>query len=86
MPALFDLIDKEPEPLCAPSWVIGSLATCIRSPMETLLLAGRYPWTVIKVEDRSEYLRALETASTESGVRPFARLVVSQMRRSSKPK
>ncbi len=49
--------------------------------MNTLLASGGYPWTVIRVDDRTEYLRALETASVESDVRPFARFVASQMKR-----
>jgi hypothetical protein len=44
------------------------------------LAGGGYPWTVIRVEDRAEYLAALETASVSADVRPFARLVVKQMK------
>jgi hypothetical protein len=49
--------------------------------MNTLLVAGGYPWTVIRVEHRTEYFGALETASTESEIRPFARFVANQMQR-----
>ncbi len=33
--------------------------------MNTLLAAGGYPWTVIRVEHRTEYLGTLETSSTD---------------------
>jgi hypothetical protein len=53
--------------------------------MNTLFAAGGYPWTVIKVEDRAAYLGALEVASAESDVRPFARFVAKQMRPVTSP-
>ena len=36
-----------------------------------MLAGGGYPWTVIPVERRTEYLDALEAASTESDIQPF---------------
>ncbi len=90
MPALFDLIEKEPEPaVCAVlgHWLFGYVhpfpdgnGRIARFLMNTLLAAGGYPWTVIRVEDRAEYLSALEAASAESDVQPFARFVAQQMR------
>lgn len=91
MPALFDLIEKEPEPAVRAvlgHWLVGYVhpfpdgnGRVARFAMNTLLATGGYPWTVIRVEERAEYLRTLETASAESDVRPFARFVVKQMRR-----
>jgi hypothetical protein len=43
------------------------------------IVAGR---TVIRVDDRTEYLAALESTSVEGDVRPFAKFVAKQMRRS----
>jgi hypothetical protein len=40
--------------------------------MNVMLAAGGYPWTVIPVERRSEYMAALEAASVESNIEPFA--------------
>jgi hypothetical protein len=95
MRALFDLIDKEPEPAVRAvlgHWLFGYVhpfpdgnGRIARFVMNTLLAAGGYPWTVIRVEDRTDYLRALETASVESDVRPFARFVANQMRRTRSP-
>jgi len=91
MPALFDLIENEPEPVVRAvlgHWLFGYVhpfpdgnGRIARFVMNTLLSAGGYPWTVIRVEDRAEYLRALESASAGSDVRPFAKFVARQMRR-----
>lgn len=91
MHALFDLIDAEPEPAVRAvlgHWLFGYVhpfpdgnGRIARFLMNTLLAAGGYPWTVIKVEDRAEYLRSLETASVESDVRPFTSFLARQIRR-----
>lgn len=36
--------------------------------MNVLLVAGSYPWTVVRVEQRTEYMRALEAASVWENV------------------
>jgi hypothetical protein len=91
MPALFDLIENEPEPAVRAvlgHWFVGYVhpfpdgnGRIARFLMNTLLVAGGYPWTVIRVEDRTEYLEALETASARSDLGPFARFIAHQMRR-----
>ena len=91
MPALFDLIEQEPEPAVRAvlgHWLFGYVhpfpdgnGRIARFLMNTLLAEGGYPWTVIRVDDRDEYLRTLETASAEGDIRPFARFVASQMQR-----
>jgi Fic family protein len=40
--------------------------------MNAMLASGGYRWTVIRVEDREEYLKALEAASVESDIAPLA--------------
>ena len=40
--------------------------------MNLALASGGYPWTVIRVEDRKQYLAALEAASTDNTIRPLA--------------
>jgi len=37
-----------------------------------MLAAGGYPWTVIPLEKRDDYLDALESASVEQDIAPFA--------------
>ncbi len=91
MPALFDLIEGEPAPAVRAvlgHWLLGYVhpfpdgnGRVARFLMNALLAGGGYPWTVIRVDDRAEYLATLETASVESDVRPFARFVAKQMHR-----
>lgn len=84
----------EPEPAARAvlgHWLLGYIhpfpdgnGRVARLLMNTLLAAGGYPWTVIRVEARADYLSALETASVDSDVRPFARLVAKHMRRTAR--
>jgi Fic family protein len=90
MPALFDLIEREPEPgvrAILGHWLFGYIhpfpdgnGRIARLLMNALLAGGGYPWTVIRVEHRTEYLAALEAASTAGQVSQFARFVARQMR------
>ena len=50
-----------------------------RFVMNALFASAGYPWTVIRVHDRAEYLKALERASVGGDLRPFAAFVKSQM-------
>lgn len=43
--------------------------------MNVMLAAGGYPWTVIPVDIREQYIDALERASVEQDIKPFARLI-----------
>lgn len=43
--------------------------------MNFMLASGGYPWTVIRVDDRAEYMAGLEKASVEGDIVPFAGLV-----------
>ena len=42
--------------------------------MNAMLASGGYPWTVIRVEDRDAYLAALDRASIDMDIEPFAEL------------
>ena len=93
MATLFDLVEAEPDPFVRAvlgHWLIGYVhpfpdgnGRIARFVMNALLAAGRYPWTVIRVDDRSTYLSALESASVEGDVTPFAAFVARQVQRSS---
>ena len=50
-----------------------------RLVMNTMLASGGYPWSVIHVEDRDPYLAALECASVQQDIEPFARFVADQV-------
>ena len=94
MAALFDLIQLEPEQTVRAvlgHWLFGYVhpfpdgnGRIARFLMNTILSLGGLPWTVIRVEERSHYLAALEVASVDGKLRPFAKFIASQMQRSSK--
>lgn len=85
MPALFDLLRDEKEP--AVRVVLGHFVFVYIHPymdgngrigrflMNLMLASGGYPWTVIPVERRRDYLSALEHASVNQDIGPFAELI-----------
>ncbi len=85
MPALFDLLDAETEP--AVRVVLGHFVFVYIHPymdgngrmgrflMNVMMAAGGYPWTIIPVERRDDYMAALESASVTQDIRPFASFV-----------
>lgn len=89
MPALFDLLENEPEPAVRAvlgHWLFGYIhpyadgnGRLARFLMNAILASGGYPWTVIHVEDRREYLDALEKASVGMDVRPFTDFLAEQV-------
>jgi Fic family protein len=56
-----------------------------RFTMNVLLAAGGYPWTVIRVDDRDEYMHALESASVGDDLSIFARFIAAQIVRATNP-
>jgi Fic family protein len=40
--------------------------------MNVMLASGGYPWTIIPVESRTTYMKALEQASVEQDITAFA--------------
>lgn len=81
MPTLFDLLEHESEP--AVRVVLGHFVFVYVHPymdgngrmgrflMNAMLASGGYPWTVIPVDRRSDYMRALESASVKQDINPF---------------
>lgn len=47
--------------------------------MNTLLASGGYPWTVIRVARRNEYMKALEAASVVGDIVPLAKFIAQEM-------
>ena len=39
--------------------------------MNVMLASGGYPWTVIPVERRKDYMQSLESASVDGNIKPF---------------
>ena len=91
MPALFDLLQNEASPAVRAvlgHWLFGYIhpypdgnGRIARFLMNAMLASGGYPWTVIRLEDRNAYLAALDAASVDADVRPFAEFIAQSMRR-----
>lgn len=94
MPALFDLLEHEPEPgvrAVLGHWLFGYIhpypdgnGRMARFVMNAMLASGGYPWTVIRVEDRNAYLAALDRASIDMKIGPFAEFIAERVRWSMK--
>ncbi|MGJ8641279.1 MAG: Fic family protein [Opitutaceae bacterium] len=87
MPAFFDLLRNEEH--AAVRAVLGHFIFVYIHPymdgngrmgrflMNAMLASGGYRWTVIPVEKRKGYMSALEIASVDGEIAPFARFIVS---------
>ena len=85
MPVLFELLQQEPEGSVRA--VMGHFIFVFIHPymdgngrmgrflMNVMLASGGYPWTVIPVEERMAYMQALEKASVNQDIRPFAQFL-----------
>ena len=82
MTALFELLQEESEPAvraAAGHWLFGYIhpypdgnGRIGRFLMNAMLTSGGYPWTIIRVEQREAYLAALEAASVNQDIEPYA--------------
>jgi hypothetical protein len=43
--------------------------------MNVMLASGGYPWTVIPLEKRDDYINALEKASVDQNITDFAKFI-----------
>jgi Fic family protein len=87
MPTFFDLLQKEPEP--AVRVVMGYFIFVDIRPyfdgngrmgrflMSVMMASGGYPWTIVPLGRRNEYMAALEQASVAQDIAPFAKLLSS---------
>jgi hypothetical protein len=85
MPVLFELLASEPE--ASVRTVLGHFIFVYIHPymdgngrmgrflMNAMLASGGYPWTVIPVERRNDYMQALDSASSRQNIEPFARFI-----------
>lgn len=85
MPALFDLLESENE--ASVRVVLGHFMFVYIHPymdgngrmgrflMNLMLASGGYPWTIVPLERRAEYMAALEGASVGGDIKPFANLL-----------
>lgn len=87
--ALWDLLKAEPE--ASVRAVLGHHLFVFFHPyidgngrigrflMNALLASGGYPWTVIRVSRRAEYMKSLEAASVEGQITPLAQFIAQEM-------
>ena len=85
MPAFFKLLSEEEN--AAVRVVLGHFVFVYIHPymdgngrigrflMNTMLASGGYPWTIVPLEKRDEYMAALEEASTKQNIEPFAKFL-----------
>jgi Fic family protein len=90
MRAFFDLLRGEKHP--AVRVVLGHFVFVYIHPymdgngrmgrflMNLMNAAAGYPWTVIPLEERNVYTKALENASVGEDIRPFAELLARLIR------
>ncbi len=45
--------------------------------MNVMLASGGYPWTVLPLETRAEYMTSFEDASFRRNIEPFARFIAA---------
>jgi len=90
IPVLFECLESEPS--AAARAVLGHFAFVFIHPymdgngriarflMNAMLASGGYPWTILRLEMRTEYFGALEQASVHGDIAPFARLLALAVR------
>lgn len=90
MPAFFQLLTEEQHP--AVRAVLGHFIFVFIHPyvdgngrmgrflMNAMLASGGYPWAVIPLDKRQEYMAALEAASSEGDIKPFAQFLGALVR------
>jgi hypothetical protein len=86
---LFDCLRQEKEPIVRA--VLGHFLFGFIHPyldgngrmarflMNVMMAAGGYPWTIIETARRKEYLDALEAASVDQDIIPFAKFIRDEM-------
>jgi hypothetical protein len=91
MPAFFDLLREEEDP--AVRVVLGHFIYVYIHPymdgngrtgrflMNVMMAAAGYPWTVIPFQGRARYMAALESASAEQNILPFAEFLADLVNR-----
>ncbi len=90
MPVFFELLMEEQEP--AVRIVLGHFVFVYIHPyvdgngrigrflMNAMLASGGFPWTVVPLEQRDRYMNALEIASTQQDILPFAAFISDLVR------
>jgi len=95
IPTFFELLEREQEP--AVRVVLGHFIFVYIHPysdgngrigrflMNLMFASGGYPWTVIPLESRDDYMAALESASVGGDIKSFAQFLASLICNSGAP-
>ena len=87
MPTFFELLQQENEP--AVRVVLGHFAFVYIHPyfdgngrvgrfmMNLMMASGGFPWTIVPLKRRAEYMSALESASVDQDIKPFSKFLRS---------
>lgn len=90
MPAFFELLQQESE--AAVRAVLGHFVFVYIHPyfdgngrmgrflMNLMMASGGYPWTIVPLARRADYMSALEAASVDRDIKPFARFLAELTR------
>lgn len=96
MPCFFDLLERESE--ASVRAVLGHFVFVYIHPyvdgngrigrflMNAMMASGGYPWTIIPVEQRNDYMTALESASVHQDITPFAKFLADLIARNQAPR
>lgn len=89
MAALLDMLQGEPQPIIRAvlgHWLFGFIhpymdgnGRLARFLMNLMMASGGYPWTIVRTARRKEYLDALEAASADQNIVPFAKFIREEM-------
>jgi Fic/DOC family len=94
MPTLFELVANEPH--AGVRAVLGHFIFVYVHPymdgngrlarflMNAMLVTAGYAWTIVPLAERARYMRALDSASSDRDIRPFARFVAELVREQAK--
>ncbi|HPQ52775.1 MAG TPA: Fic family protein, partial [Spirochaetota bacterium] len=47
--------------------------------MNLMLVSSGYPWTIIRVTERIEYMKSLDFAATDKDIKPFTGIIIKEM-------
>ena len=96
MTTLFDLLHEETHPCVRATlghFLFGHIhpypdgnGRMARFVMNAMLASGGYPWTIIQVQDRAAYRSALERASVDQNIKPFAHFIATRLPPDSLPR
>ena len=85
MPVLFELLSNEPEP--SVQAVLGHFVFVFIHPymdgngrlarfiLNLMLSRGGWPWTIVTMKSRKQYMAALEEASVRKNIKPFTKVI-----------